>query len=57
MKLMVLILTVLLMSCQNTRSDYCLIADVIYINDNDVLSPDTAKAILKNNMTYEKLCK
>lgn len=57
MKLMVLILTVLLASCQGTRSNYCMIANIIYINDNDVLSKDTSKAILKNNMTYEKLCK
>jgi putative protein kinase ArgK-like GTPase of G3E family len=47
---------ILLTSCQSIRSDYCLIADIIYINSDDKLSEETARAILKNNMTYEEIC-
>lgn len=44
-----------LLSCAG-GGDYCLLAEPIGVEEGDVLTDRTARRILKNDLTYERLC-
>jgi len=39
-----------------TESDYCILATPIWLSSEDILTPQTARAILSHNETWEALC-
>lgn len=47
-----------LQSCtRNGSGDFCTISKPIYFHAADKLTPDTEKAIISHDETWEKLCK
>lgn len=54
--LMLCLTALLLASCAN-GGDFCLLAQTIGIEDDDVLTDKTARKILQNDLTYEARCK
>lgn len=53
---MILLAALALAGCSTTGGDYCLLAKPIRPSTSDVLTEGTARQILAQNETGEKLC-